>query len=188
MNASSFLHQIRLGASKAAFRYLYGALPSFKRWVHKNGGSADDANDLFQDALIIVYKKCEEPTFQLTVDPKTYALSVAKYLYKNHQRKFHNHELSIDDIEENTQLLEIDEFVDKEDQYRKAQTALRSIGEKCIELLNQYYYLKLNMQEIALNLEFRNAEVAKAMKYKCLEKARNIIAPKITTNEIAGKN
>lgn len=40
--------------------------PQARRWVMARNGSADDARDVFQEALIVVYEKALQPAFKLT--------------------------------------------------------------------------------------------------------------------------
>lgn len=52
--------------------------------------------------------------------------------------------------------------------------ALTQIGKKCQELLELFYGFGKSMAEIAKKLDFRNEKVAKAQKYKCIQKAKEI--------------
>ena len=52
--------------------------------------------------------------------------------------------------------------------------AIISLGEPCKSLLEAYYLQKQNMQEIAVNFGYTNAENAKNQKYKCLMRLKKI--------------
>ena len=39
---------------------------SAMRWIQKQGGSIEDAKDIFQDTLMIIYDKAQQPDFVLT--------------------------------------------------------------------------------------------------------------------------
>ena len=48
-----------------------------KKMVMSNSGTEDDAHDIFQDAFIILFKKCREENFVLSCHPCTYLFSTS---------------------------------------------------------------------------------------------------------------
>ncbi|HET6996503.1 MAG TPA: sigma factor, partial [Chitinophagaceae bacterium] len=58
-----------------------------RKIVVSNGGNAQDAEDIFQEALIIVCRKVKDPGFQLTAQLSTYLYSVSRFLWKDELRK-----------------------------------------------------------------------------------------------------
>ncbi|HKZ67104.1 MAG TPA: hypothetical protein VJ111_12135, partial [Chitinophagaceae bacterium] len=52
--------------------------------------------------------------------------------------------------------------------------AINNLGEPCKSLLEAFYLQKKNMQEIAINFGYTNAENAKTQKYKCLMRLKKI--------------
>ncbi len=159
------------------FKKLYQYNKPIKQWVKQNNGNKADAEDVLQDAMIVFYKLIHKPNFELTAKPETLLFSIAKklWLYQLRQHKnliFDNHFLD-------NELIEIDiDFIEQEQKYTQMENVLNLIGNKCLQLLNLFYFEKLDMVEIALKLDFRNDKVAKAMKYKCLEKAKTLITTK----------
>ena len=55
-----------LSNNKKAIDYIYEHFFNrIKYYIQNKGGSLDDAKDVFQEALIIIYKKAKEETFEL---------------------------------------------------------------------------------------------------------------------------
>ena len=52
-----------------------------KRYVLKNSGDKDDAKDVFQNTLIVFYKKVLIENFELSSKISTYLFSIAKNLW-----------------------------------------------------------------------------------------------------------
>ena len=52
--------------------------------------------------------------------------------------------------------------------------AIGSLGEPCKSLLEAYYLQHRNMQEIAVEFGYTNADNAKNQKYKCLMRLKKI--------------
>ena len=142
--------------------------------VVKNNGTADDAKDLFQEAMVILYEKVCAGNFELQVLLKTYLYAVCRRLWLKklgQQNRFvivDNHENQIeveDDL--STQQQKADELVMME-------KALNGLGEPCKSLLQAFYLKKRSMHEIAQDFGYTNPENAKNQKYKCLMRLKKI--------------
>lgn len=137
--------------------------------VEKNSGTADDASDLFQEVLIIIYEKVLDNRLQLTCSLKTYIYSIArnKWLNKLKAQKrytsFNNFEsfISIEEETESAPTINLDNL-------------LNEIGEACRKLLILFYYKKRSMQEICKELNYSNADSVKNQKYKCMQRLKKM--------------
>ena len=49
--------------------------------IINNNGTADDAKDIFQEAMIVLYEKARSGTFELSCQIKTYVYSVSRRLW-----------------------------------------------------------------------------------------------------------
>lgn len=149
-----------------AIKGLYNILPAVKQYIKNNSGTADDAQDIFQDALVILYKKIHDGNFTLTVPLKTYLLAVVKncWLQELRQRKKLPPGEAPDDIATAT--------IDEEPGFAIANAAFNLLGEKCKQLLILFYFKKKSFKEIAAALAFSDEKIAKNQKYRCLQKAK----------------
>ncbi len=62
-------------------------LQSVKDHVIKNSGTADDVSDVFQDAIIILYRQITEDKIRLTTDLKGYFFGIARNVWSAQLRK-----------------------------------------------------------------------------------------------------
>jgi DNA-directed RNA polymerase specialized sigma24 family protein len=69
---------------------------------------------------------------------------------------------------------EIEEHEKRNDEFEMMERAINSLGEPCKSLLEAYYLQKQNMQIIAANFGYTNADNAKNQKYKCLMRLKKI--------------
>lgn len=158
---------------------LYKKWPDIKRYLRSKGCLPSDAEDIFQEALIIYMRKYQEKDFQLDVAPFHFVKGICKFLWYNQSRK---NKLT-KEIKESLIELSIDEdWLEKEQQFKKMEDVINSIGEKCKELLTSFYGLGLSMTKIAEKLGLRNDKVAKAQKYRCLQKAKELAMSKTATS------
>ncbi len=159
------------------FKLLYRHARPIKKWVVANSGSSSDAEDILQDAMIVFYQMIHRPEFVLTAKPETLLFSISKKLWYYQLRK--NNRLPLTEFSE----LDVEEgpdadAIEKEDKLNLMEKSLALLGDQCSRLLELFYFRKMDMAAIAVELGFRNDKVAKAMKYKCLEKARILINTK----------
>ena len=63
---SQDLLEALLAGDNKGIREIYRLyLPRAANLITRNGGNAEDAKDIFQEALVIIYEKASKPDFQL---------------------------------------------------------------------------------------------------------------------------
>lgn len=150
------------------------------KWVIGRGGLEADAEDVFQEALIILYEKAQQPEFCLTCKLSTYLFAICKRLwYKKLEQKSpfsELRELAMDEDLDHGQVYEddLEEHWERELQFEQLEKALEQLGEPCASLLRAFYMEKKSMQDIAADFRYTNAENAKTQKYKCLSRLKKI--------------
>ena len=146
-----------------------------QRLVINNNGSFDDAKDIFQEALIILYEKGKTGNFELTSQIRTYVYSVCRRLWLKKLETLKRFGSTVESLEE---IISVDDDLEehkiKTRQYKSLETALSSLGEPCKSLIESYYLQKKNMQDIADEFGYTNADNAKNQKYKCLIRLKKI--------------
>lgn len=148
------------------------------KWISSRGGEEIDAEDVFQEALMVLYEKAKSPEFCLTCKLSTYLFAVSKRLWYKKMEKAANDYSLMADFDEDKEPGSYDEDLqihfDKEEQFHQLAKAMEQLGEPCSALLKAFYEEKRNMQEIAETFRYTNAENAKTQKYKCLTRLRKI--------------
>ena len=148
------------------------------RWITGRGGLEADAEDVFQEALIILYEKAQQPEFCLTCKLSTYLFAICKRLwYKKIEQKSKFSELreEEEDIDYGQDYDDdLEEHWERELQFEQMEKALEQLGEPCASLLRAFYMEKKSMQDIAAAFRYTNAENAKTQKYKCLSRLKKI--------------
>ena len=143
--------------------------------IINNSGSADDAKDIFQETMIVLYEKVRSGTFELNCLIKTYVYSVSRRLWLKRLQQMNRYGPNIENIQDTVTVEEdVEENERINDEFQAMEKAIGSLGEPCKSLLEAYYLEKKNMQEIALFFGYTNAENAKNQKYKCLVRLKKI--------------
>ncbi len=166
MTDQKIIEHLRNNKYSMALKGLYDLLPAVNRYIKTNSGSADDARDIFQDALVVLYKKVQSGDLILTVPLKVYLLAIAKncWLQELRLRKKIPTVVVAYDVAETS--------VDDEPGFIAATAAFNLLGEKCKQLLILFYFKKQSFRQIAAVLSFSNEKIAKNQKYRCLQKAK----------------
>jgi RNA polymerase sigma factor (sigma-70 family) len=143
--------------------------------VINNNGTAEDARDVFQEAMIVLYEKSKSPTFELQCQLKTYLYSVCRRLWLKRLNQAQRYVPKLNGLDE---LVAVDEEVDEQEQknqeFHLMEKALLGLGEPCKSLLEAFYIHKRNMSDIASTFGYTNPENAKNQKYKCLIRLRKL--------------
>jgi len=136
--------------------------------IINNNGSADDAKDIFQEAIIVLFEKVQTGNFELHCQIRTFLYSVSRRLWL--KRLLHQNRFSITDGMEETVSVEdeVEVHEQRNEEFNMMEKALGGLGEPCKSLLEAFYMEKKNMQDIASRFGYTNAENAKNQKYKCL--------------------
>ena len=166
MTDKEIIQYLRHNKYSLAIKGLYNILPAVKQYIKDNNGTADDAQDLFQDALVVLYKKVHQEDFELKVTLKTYLLAVVKNCWMQELRN--RKKIPAGVINDDKAVIEMYE----ESGYDFAKAAFNLLGEKCRELLILFYFKEKSFKEIASTLLFSDDKVAKNQKYRCLQKAK----------------
>lgn len=150
------------------------AFPLFARFAGKMNASFDDAKDIFQDAMVIYYEKTSDASFSIKVSPESYVVGIARHLWI---RKFNRDkkQVALSGDEEDFSIPP-DYFPDKQE--AKLLAFLERAGEKCMDLLQRFYFERMPLKAIASSLGFRTEHSAAVQKYKCIGKVREAIRSK----------
>ncbi|MFT6746751.1 MAG: RNA polymerase sigma factor (sigma-70 family) [Glaciecola sp.] len=171
MKDKVIIQNLRSGQRNKALQYLYRELPKIEANICRSGGTKQEAEEIFTDALILLIEKVSDPKFELTSKLSTYLYGITRFLWMNELKKTkRKYELEWTDT-----LILIDEDLDydshKEEQLKQLETVISQVSQRCQEIFELFYFKKESMQTIADLLGFTSVNSAKTQKYKCIEKA-----------------
>ena len=155
-------------ALKLVYRQHYQTIMNL---VLNNGGSLQEAKDVYQEALIVFYEKLQEDDFELNCSIKTFIYSVSRRLWLKQLQRKSRYTDDLSDTDEFIQV-ESEDMEQKEDQYHAMQVALEGLGEPCRSILKDFYINNQSMDEITEKFGYTNADNAKNQKYKCLKRLK----------------
>jgi RNA polymerase sigma factor (sigma-70 family) len=141
--------------------------------VVNNSGSADDAKDVFQEAMIVLFEKVQSGTFELNCQIRTFIYSVSRRIWL--KKLMQQNRMTISDGYDTVAVdEEIEDHEKRNADFTMMEKALSGLGEPCKSLLEAFYMQKRSMIDIAGSFGYTNAENAKNQKYKCLVRLKKL--------------
>jgi RNA polymerase sigma factor (sigma-70 family) len=174
MKDEKIIELVRSGRNDKALAVLYKHFPMMQKMIRSNGGNVQDAEDIFQEALIVACRKIRETDFKLTAQLSTYLFSICRFLWKDELKKRKGH--PVHDLEtglEGAEEQDLGDLVDAESRAMLAEKALNELSGRCRELLMLFYHGGMKLKDIAAKMGYNSENTAKNQKYKCLEGAKN---------------
>ncbi|MCS6795370.1 MAG: sigma-70 family RNA polymerase sigma factor [Raineya sp.] len=172
---ADIISALRQGDSKALEIIYKQHYPAILHFIIQNNGTDQDAKDLYQEAIIILYEKVRQEHFLLTCQIKTFLYSVCRRLWLKRLREKGKYFGKLEDFESFLPL-EDDELglEENENKLGAMAAAMEQLGEPCRTLLKDFYVQGLTMQDIAEKMGYTNADNAKNQKYKCLVRLKKL--------------
>ena len=161
--------------SEAIKGWYLNVFPQVAAYVQRKGGDLPTAQEIFQESVVLYYEKWICPDFSPESNDEAYLIGIAKNKWRRYgsdQKRYES--------------LTITEKAEEESQKpatQKLLTYLRLTGEKCMDMLQAFYYEKLNMAQLAHRFGYGSERSATVQKFKCLEKVRDEVKRKSMTYE-----
>jgi RNA polymerase sigma factor (sigma-70 family) len=141
-------------------------------FVKKNQGSEDDASDIFQEAIIVIYRKLKENDLIFeTSSFAGYLFSVCRFLWLKQLEKRRIEKEKLNEslpFQEDLYDDNLVEVVEKNERYGLYQKHFATLSTDCQKLM-QLFFEKVPLKEIAKVMGYKGEKYAKTRKYKCKE-------------------
>ena len=147
--------------------------PMVRSMVQKNAGNMDDARDIFQESILVLFQNSSKEKFQLNVGTCTYMYSIARNKWLKHIRD-HRRMVGLDDshdVNDEKPLYEDDEQKQKQ---RLLIKHIANLGERC-QLIIKYFFEGMPGEQAAKELEFSSYEYYRVAKNRCIENLKKLM-------------
>ena len=141
------------------------SLPEVIKHIKKNSGTTEDAKDVFQEGILVVFKKVSQGELELTTPFHVYLFSICKRIWLKKLKKRGQREVTFDSIGEYTIEEDLDEAFIKTRKWNLFNNKFQALTEECRTVLKMLFNGKSG-KEIAQAMGYTE-EYAKRKKYKC---------------------
>jgi RNA polymerase sigma factor (sigma-70 family) len=164
---AKILDLIRKGDDGKSLAVLYKASRRpVVSYVMKNSGTSDDADDVLQEAVVVLWEKVRSGSFQYESKLSTFIMGTAKNIWLRRLARRRK------EVPEDPSPLE--ELIES-DRARLVRDSLEKLGDPCKKLLLLFYWEECSLEEIAAQMGFANAETVKSKKYQCKKALERIL-------------
>ena len=178
---------IRRGDRRVLSELYRDMLPAIKRLAAAAGARPDDARDVFQDAVVVVFEKTGQPGFALTSNFSTFFYGICRNLLGNRLKKKSGRNVTIpedakyreDDATDAQALMEAAE------RHRLFHRAFRQLGDDCRQLL-ELSFENTPPEAIMVKLGITSNDYFRRRKYLCKEKIVQLVKNDPAFQELAG--
>lgn len=162
-----------------SLKYLYQEYrKDFVKWgSFKYNIDEEEAADVFSDAVIDVYHNIVNGRYQKTGNAslKSYLYEVGKNKILNILNKHRISETHLKIIYSRADSSYNLETGKNAEMVEKVAELMGMIDPKCRQVLTLYYFHSLSMDMIAKEMDFKNDDVAKNKKLKCLKRLQSLV-------------
>ena len=157
-------------SDSVVLEYVYKKyFPIVRFFVIKNSGTDEDAKDIFQEAIILIYKRLKEDSLDLTCAFKTYLFSVCRILWL---RQLEKKKVRNEVVTDNQAFIPLEEDIEgmaaEQEKFRVYQKHFQLLHKDCQEILT-LFLKKVPLKEIAQMMNIKSDKYLKKRKYACKE-------------------
>ena len=140
-----------------------------KSFIVKNNGNEDDARDVFQEAIIVIFRYAKRDNFKINCSFETFLYSICRTIWLNNLRNKKIRTNKLDDIREYiTFNASENEQIEESAEYKLYQKHFEKLSDECKKLM-QLFYDKVPYKEIAKKMNYNSIGIVKKKKFKCKE-------------------
>lgn len=163
------------GSSDILERLYKSYFPMILQLILMNNGNEDDAKDIFQETVIVLYNKVQSGNFELSSKLKTFIYSISRRLWL---KKLSYNSRNAGNVEDFENVIPVEQDIEQHEEKDRLFTLMESslalLGEPCKTIIEDFYMKNRSMQEICEKFGYTNAENAKNQKYKCLQRLKKM--------------
>lgn len=132
-----------------AFETLYSQyFGMVSRFVYNNNGQAGDAEDLFQDTMMVLLKKLRKDDFVLTASLKTYFMAIAKNLWLKRLKTTYA-KLVLSELDDTMLMDDIHQNIRNDTTYwEKLHSYLAKITSHCKGFIHDVFFREKTIEQI----------------------------------------
>jgi RNA polymerase sigma factor (sigma-70 family) len=141
-----------------------------QNFVTRNSGTGEDAQDVFQDAILVIFQKLQKEEIILDCSFGTYLYSICRLLWLKQLKKKSQTKAFIEESEETVKLDDsLDVIHDKNERYNLYLKHFNKLSYNCQKIL-ELFLARISSKEIARVLGLKSEQYVKKRKHICKEK------------------
>lgn len=136
----------------------------------RNSGTVEDARDMFQEAITVLWLKAKEGTLQQNTEPGAFLFRVSKNKWLDRVRSAAQRTMTVVPVE-HTGAPDDVEAVDLEERIQRLKQVYDRMDGQCRTVLGRFYFQREDMATIAAAMGVTEDSI-RTIKYRCMMKLR----------------
>jgi RNA polymerase sigma factor (sigma-70 family) len=153
-------------------KYLYKThFYLLSNYIEQNSGSREDAEDVFQEAILTFINLVQMDKFRGESSVKTFLYAINRNIWLNELKKRGRQEKRNQNfsIELADPSVDVQQHISNREARKQVYDIIDSLGEICKKILLAFYYENLSVSEILQKLDYQNEQVVRNKKAKCMK-------------------
>ena len=141
--------------------------PSVKNYIVSNSGNEEEAYDLFQDSMVLLYNQIRKGEFSEKYKIRGFLYTVSRNLWINRTKRL-NRNTSLEGLN-NLEIIDenILDAIVSDEKRELVLKIFKSLDSKCVEILKCSVFFKMSMEDIMLKMGFSSVNATKTQNYRC---------------------
>lgn len=159
---------------RQSIQQLYNVhFPAVRKYILDNSGTLDDAQDIFQEAFLVLWLRVKEGRYEAgtNADPGGFLFQVAKHKWLDVLRSANHRHMRVLRDEEMSGLVADTAGPGTEDQLVRLRSVYARLDAKCRQVLDLFYFERKDLATIARTLSVEEESI-RTIKYRCMMKLR----------------
>jgi RNA polymerase sigma factor (sigma-70 family) len=149
--------------------------PKVLGYIVKNGGTEEDAKDIFQEAIMVIYKLVDANKLEIDYDFGNFLIGISKRIWLKHLRSADIHERYVQHSEhDSSEDHPSDVELENELELGLIRKYLLKLGEDCRNIL-MWSAEGFSNDEIAVKMNYKSEKTVRTKKYKCKSTLKELI-------------
>ena len=144
------------------------------KYVRDNSGNEEDARDLFQEAIMVLFEKFRDPAFTLSSQVYTYFFSISRNLWLKKLRNIKRQGVTNQDIPDQPIEDGLSDAIEENARYHLFRVKLTLISEQCQELM-KLAFQGLSIPMITDKMGMSSEGYTRKRKFQCKEKLIQLV-------------
>lgn len=158
-------------------RYVYKEFfPTIKYLIKNNGGHEEDAEDVFQETLLVILTKIKDENFELSSSFLTFLYSISKNIWLQRLKRKRMTYRNQDELTHflNSPDVGLDFHKEYEEKYQAFIRQFDNLSEDCQKIL-RLFLSKSSLKEVADEMGYKSEFYVKTKKYLCKEALKKLV-------------
>ncbi len=172
--ANIYLEALLTGDSNKIQHIYIKSFPKVRKFVLQNNGQQQDAEDVFQKALMQLSIRYQREKFIIKTNFEAYLFTACKNLWRRELNKSKNKVTNYQVIELEDDSNDMALSILEQKRWELFQESLKNISENCQQIL-KLFFAKVAYSDIVKKMKYNTETVARQRVFKCKKKLKEAV-------------